>query len=62
MSSELVYHFPIDVPFQVLFVNAYSAGQHSSFEGDETYLIECCGMTGFAIMEPVKHTTSSIFA
>jgi hypothetical protein len=32
-SSELVYNFPIEVPFLVLFVDAYSAGKHSSFDG-----------------------------
>jgi hypothetical protein len=61
-SSELVYHFPIDAPFRVFFVNGYSSGQQSSFEGNETYLIVCCGMTGFAVMEPVKHATTTTFA
>ncbi len=60
--SELVYHFPIDTPFRVLFIDGYSAGHQSSFEGDKTYLIVCCGMMGFAIMEPVKHATSATFA
>jgi hypothetical protein len=58
----LVYHIPIYAPFQVVFVDAYSTGQHSSFEGDETYLIACCDMMGFAVMKPVKHTTSSTIA
>ncbi len=57
-SSELVYHFPIEAPFCVLFVDAYKAGNHSSFEGDEAYLISCWGMTSFAVMEPIKHATS----
>jgi hypothetical protein len=61
-SSELVYHFPIEVPFCVLFVEAYKAGNHASFEGDEAYVISCCGMTGFVAMEPVKHATSQTFA
>ncbi len=61
-SSELVNHFPINAPFKVLFVDGYSAGRQSSFKGDKTYLIACCGMTGFAIMEPVKHTMSTTFA
>ncbi len=34
-SSELVYHFPIEAPFCVLLVDAYKAGDHASFEGDE---------------------------
>ena len=37
-SSELVYHFPIEAPFRVLFVDAYKAGNHASFEGDEALL------------------------
>ncbi len=61
-SSELVYHFPIEAPFCVLFVDAYKVGDHASFEGDEAYIISCCGMTGFAAMEPVKHATSQTFA
>jgi hypothetical protein len=31
--SELVYNFPIEVPFLFLFVYAYSARKHSSFDG-----------------------------
>jgi hypothetical protein len=61
-SSELVYHFPIEALFCVLFVDAYKAGNHASFEGGEAYVISCCGMTGFAAMEPVKHATSQAFA
>ena len=40
-SSELVYHFPIDAPFRVLFVNGYSAGKHSGFKGCE---VSYCSM------------------
>jgi hypothetical protein len=61
-SSELVYHFPIEAPFRVLFVDAYKAGNHASFEGDKAYVISCCRMTGFAAMEPIKHATSQTFA
>ena len=32
-SSELVYGFPIEVPFLVMHFDAYSAGKHSGFEG-----------------------------
>ncbi len=60
--SELIYHFPIDAPFKVLFVDGYSTGRQSSFKEDEAYLIACCGMTSFSIMEPVKHATSTTFA
>ena len=61
-SLELVYHFPIDAPFWVLFVDGYSAGKHSGFKGSEVYLIAACGMTGFSVMEPIQHATSSSFA
>ncbi len=61
-SSELVYHFPVKAPFRVLFVDAYKVGNHASFDGDEVYVISCCGMMGFAVMEPVKHATSQTFA
>jgi hypothetical protein len=57
-SSELVYNFPIKAPFLVLFIDAYSAGKLSSFDGSEVYLIACCGMTGFASMEPIQHANS----
>jgi hypothetical protein len=61
-SSELVYHFPIDAPFQVLFVDGYSTGKHSGFKGCDVYLIAACGMSGFSVMEPIQHATSSSFA
>jgi hypothetical protein len=57
-SSELVYHFPIEAPFHVLFVDAYKTGNHASFEGNKAYVISCCRMTGFAAKEPIKHATS----
>jgi hypothetical protein len=38
-SSKLVYHFPFEAPFRVLFVDAYKAGNHSSFEGDKAISI-----------------------
>ncbi len=60
--SELVYYFPIKAQFLVLFVNAYSAGKHSSFNGSKVYLIACCGMSGFASMEPIQHANSKNFA
>ena len=62
VSSELVYHFAIEAPFWVLFVDGYLAGKHSGFEGSETYLIAACGMSGFAVMEPIPHPTSASFA
>jgi hypothetical protein len=61
-SSELVYNFPIEAPFLVLFVDAYSAGKCSSFDGFETYLAACCGMTSFTSTEPVQHANFKNFA
>ena len=61
-SSELVYGFPIEAPFLVMHFDAYSAGKHSCFEGFKVYLIGCCGMCGFACMEPVANPSATIFA
>jgi hypothetical protein len=61
-SSKLVYNFPIKAPFLVLFVDAYSAGEHSSFNGSKVYLIACCGVSGFASMELIQHANSKNFA
>jgi hypothetical protein len=55
LNCELIYNFSIKVPFLVLFADAYSARKHSSFDGFETYLVACCGMTCFASMEPSVH-------
>jgi hypothetical protein len=60
-SFELVYNFPIEAPFLVLFVDAHSAEKHSSFDVFDMYLVACCGMTGFASMEPVIHANSKNF-
>jgi hypothetical protein len=60
-SSKLVYSVLIKVPFLVLFINAYSAGKHSSFDDLEVYLIACCSMTGFASMEPIQHAKPKPF-
>ena len=62
ISSELVYNFPVDAPFNVMHFDAYSAGKSSSFEGFECYLLGCCGMTAFACMEPITHATATTFA
>ena len=45
LSSDLVYHFPIEAPFRVLFADTYSAGKHSGFEGSKVYLLVSDGMT-----------------
>ena len=61
-SSELVYNFPIEAPFLVMFFDAYSAGKHTSFEGSECYLIGCCGMCSFACMKPTTRASANSFA
>jgi hypothetical protein len=52
---ELVNNFPIEAPFLVLFVDAYSEEKHTSFDGFEIYLVAFCDMTGFVSMEPIQH-------
>jgi hypothetical protein len=49
------------VPFLVFFVDTYDAGKHSSFDGFYMFLVACCGMTGFASMEPIQHANSKTF-
>ncbi len=61
-SCELVYNFPIEAPFLVLHVNAYSAGAHSGFKGSDVYLVACCGMCTFGALEPVTGTNATTFA
>jgi hypothetical protein len=61
-SSKLVYNFPIEAPFLVMFFNAYSAGKYVGYEGSECYLIGCCGMCSFACMEPITRASATTFA
>ena len=61
-SSELIYNFPIESPFQVLHVDGYQAGAHAGFEGSKVYLIACCGMCTFAVMEPIQKANATSFA
>jgi hypothetical protein len=46
----------------VLFIDAYSAGKYSGFEGSKIYLIAACGMTGFSAMESIQHENLTLFA
>jgi hypothetical protein len=59
---ELIYHFPIEAPFWVLFVDACSAGKYSGFKGSKDYLISACSMTGFSTMETIQHAILTSFA
>jgi hypothetical protein len=61
-AKELVYGFPITAPFFVIHADGYSAGAGKNFDGESTYLITCCGMTGFAAVEPVKSADAAGFA
>ena len=47
---------------KVYHVDGYAAGKHSGFEGSDVYLIACCGMCTFAIMEPISNANSTTFA
>ncbi|KAL7503778.1 hypothetical protein ACHAXN_001520 [Cyclotella atomus] len=61
-AKELVYGFPITAPFFVIHADGYSAGAGKNFDGKSTYLITCCGMTGFAAVEPIKSADAAGFA
>ncbi len=61
-SCELVYNFPIEAPFLVLHVDAYSAGAHSGFKGSDVYLVACCGMCTFGALKPVTGANARTFA
>ncbi len=61
-SCKLVYNFPIEAPFLVLHVDAYSAGAHPGFEGSNVYLVTCCGMCTFGTLEPVASPNATTFA
>ncbi len=61
-SSELVYNFPIKALFLVMHFGAYAAGKHAGCKGSDSYLIGCCGMTGFVCMEPVTNPSAATFA
>ena len=45
-----------------MYFDAYATGKHTGFEGSECYLLGCCGMTGFACMEPITHASATTFA
>lgn len=46
----------------VLHVDGYEAGAIKNFEGDSVYLIACCGMTSFGLMEPIRSKDTKGFA
>jgi hypothetical protein len=61
-ARELVYGFPITAPMMVLHADGYQAGAAVTFDGDSMFLICACGMTSFAILEPVKSKDAKGFA
>ena len=61
-SKELLYNFPIEAPFLVLHIDGYQAGRESGFEGSSHYLIGCCGMCTFSVMEPVTNANATTYA
>ncbi len=61
-SSKLIYNFLIVVPFLVLHIDGYQVGKESGFEGSSHYLIACCGMCTFAVMELVKNANATMYA
>ncbi len=45
----------------VLHINGYHAGKKSGFEGYSHYLIACCVMCTFTIMEPIANANSATY-
>jgi hypothetical protein len=61
-SRELIYNFPIEAPMMVLHIDGYQAGKELGFKGSSHYLIACCRMSMFAVMEPVTNANSTTYA
>ena len=61
-SSELVYNFPIEAPWNVIHVDAYQCGKSQGFEGSEVYVIALCGMCTFSSVESVATANATTFA
>jgi hypothetical protein len=52
-SSSLVFSFPLNGPFRVIHANAYSVGVDQGFDKEKSNMKVLCGMTGFAVSEPL---------
>jgi hypothetical protein len=61
-SSKLIYNFPIEAPFLVLHIDGYQADKESGFKWSCHYLIACCRMCAFAVMEPVVNAKATMYA
>ncbi len=60
-SKELLYNFSIEAPFLVLHINGYQAGKELGFEGSSHYLVACCGMSTFSMMELIMTADATIY-
>ena len=60
--GDLVYSFPILGPMNVLHVDIYEIGTDFNYEGNKHYLIACCGMITFSVIEPTSDQSSKVFA
>jgi hypothetical protein len=61
-SRKLIYNFPVKARFLVLHIDRYQAGQELGFEGLLHYLIACCVLCTFAVMEPVANANVTTYA
>ncbi len=61
-SHDLINNFPIEALMMVLHINGYQAGKESGFEGSSHYLITCCGMCKFAVIEPISNANDTTYA
>ncbi len=61
-SSKLIYNFPIKAPFLVLHIDSYQVGKKLGFEVSSHYLIACCRLCTFAVMEPVANANATMYA
>ncbi len=59
---ELIYNLPNEAPFMVLYIDGYQARKESGFKGSSLYLIVCCGMCTFTVMEPVSTVNATTYA
>ncbi len=60
--SKLIYNFSIKAPFLMLHIDGYQASKESGFKGSSHYLIACCRICTFAVMELVAKANAIIYA
>ena len=59
-TSELIYSFPFECPFMVVFMDIYHVGAHESFTGDKYILLATDAMTAFTIYEPLPKVNANL--